>query len=57
LSSRRTSATDQIGARLAELAPPDADPSAVADAIVEIVDLPHARGHSGATSTRPTTGP
>jgi NAD(P)-dependent dehydrogenase (short-subunit alcohol dehydrogenase family) len=33
--------TEQVGARLAELAPPDADVSAVADAIVEIVDMPH----------------
>jgi NAD(P)-dependent dehydrogenase (short-subunit alcohol dehydrogenase family) len=32
---------EQVGARLAELAPPDADVSAVADAIVEIVDMPH----------------
>ncbi len=32
---------DQVAARLAELAPADADASAVADAIVEIVDMPH----------------
>jgi len=32
---------EQVAARLAELAPPDADASAVADAIVEIVDMPH----------------
>jgi NAD(P)-dependent dehydrogenase (short-subunit alcohol dehydrogenase family) len=32
---------DQVAARLAELAPPAADASAVADAIVEIVDMPH----------------
>jgi NAD(P)-dependent dehydrogenase (short-subunit alcohol dehydrogenase family) len=33
--------TEQVGARLAELAPPDADVSTVAHAIVEIVDMPH----------------
>jgi len=31
---------EQVGERLAALAPPDADVAAVADAIVEIVDLP-----------------
>jgi hypothetical protein len=31
---------DQVGMRLAELAPADADVSAVADAIVDVVDAP-----------------
>jgi NAD(P)-dependent dehydrogenase (short-subunit alcohol dehydrogenase family) len=31
---------DQVGARLAELAPPDADPAEVARAIVRVVDTP-----------------
>ena len=31
---------DQVGARLAELAPPDADPAEVARAIVRVVDAP-----------------
>lgn len=34
---------DQIGQRLAELAPTDADPAEVARAIVEIVEAPHGR--------------
>lgn len=34
---------DQIGERLAELAPADADPAAVARAIVQIVGMPHGR--------------
>lgn len=32
---------DQIGARLAALMPPEADPQAVADAVVRVVGLPH----------------
>lgn len=32
---------DQVSKRLAELAPPDADVSQVADAVVEVVDTPH----------------
>jgi NAD(P)-dependent dehydrogenase (short-subunit alcohol dehydrogenase family) len=32
---------DQVGKRLAELAPPDADVADVAAAIVDVVDLPH----------------
>ena len=32
---------DQIGARLSALMPPEADPQAVADAVVRIVGLPH----------------
>jgi NAD(P)-dependent dehydrogenase (short-subunit alcohol dehydrogenase family) len=34
---------DQVAAKLAELAPPDADPHAVADAIVAVVDTPKGR--------------
>jgi NAD(P)-dependent dehydrogenase (short-subunit alcohol dehydrogenase family) len=34
---------DQVAAKLAELAPPDADPHAVADAIVAVVDTPNGR--------------
>jgi NAD(P)-dependent dehydrogenase (short-subunit alcohol dehydrogenase family) len=32
---------DQVGARLAELSPPEADPAAVAEAIARVVGLPH----------------
>lgn len=32
---------DQVGARLAALMPPEADPQAVADAVVRVVGLPH----------------
>lgn len=32
---------DQVGKRLAELAPPDADVADVAAAIVDLVDMPH----------------
>ena len=32
---------DQVGARLAELSPPESDPAAVADAIARVVGLPH----------------
>ncbi|WP_224392469.1 SDR family NAD(P)-dependent oxidoreductase [Pseudonocardia sp. ICBG1293] len=35
--------TDQVGARLAELAPPDADPAEVARAMVRVVDTPAGR--------------
>jgi hypothetical protein len=31
---------DQVGARLAEITPPDADPTDVAAAIVRVVDTP-----------------
>ena len=34
---------DQVGARLAELSPPDADPAEVARAIVRVVDAPAGR--------------
>ncbi|MBC6459352.1 SDR family oxidoreductase [Actinomadura sp. HBU206391] len=38
--TRYPSLMDQVGTRLAELAPPDADVSAVADSIVAVVDAP-----------------
>ncbi len=34
---------DQVGARLAELSPPDADPAEVARATVRVVDAPAGR--------------
>ena len=39
--SRYDGVMDQIGARLTELTPPDADPQAVADEVVRIVGLAH----------------
>lgn len=55
--SRYAGLMDQVGARLAELAPADADPREVARQIAAVVDLPRGSGPSGCTSTRPTTAP
>lgn len=55
--SRYAGLMDQVGARLAELAPADADPQEVARQIAAVVDLPRGSDPSGCTSTRPTTEP